>query len=276
MIELPEAATIARQLERELPGKRSVSADTGSSPHKWVFYTPDRRQLEKTLRGRTVGGATSVGRGIHVGLSGGLTLVVDDFGGRVLYHRPGEQIPTKYHLAVRFDDDSCVTVAVQGWGFIGLLAGRPLREHIQKRAAGLSPVGRGFTLKRFYGLFADCGDQGKEPIKTFFTSGKNVAGIGNGYLQDVLFRAGIDPRRKVAEITAQERRALYKAVKETIRQAVSLNGRECERDLYGKPGKYKPLMDRRAQGNPCPACGAPVEKIQYLGGSCYVCPTCQR
>lgn len=182
MIELPEAVTIAKQIKSQLRGRRILSGDTGTSPHKWVFYTPERRQLEKKLSGKTVGDAAAVGRGIHVALSGGLTLVVDDFGGRVLYHQPGSRVPKKYHLLVRFDDDSLLTVAIQGWGFIALLTGRQVREHIRKRAAGLAPVGRGFTLKRFAALFESCEDRDKQRIKTFFTNGKNVAGIGNGYL----------------------------------------------------------------------------------------------
>ena len=276
MIELPEAVTIAKQMKSEVAGKRAVSCTTGTSPHKWVFYRPDRQQLERKLAGRTVADVTSVGRGIHVAMDRGLTLVVDDFGGRVFYHDPGSRPPKKYHLLIRFDDDSFVTVAIQGWGFLALLTEKQLREHVRNRASGLCPFGRGFSFKRFDALFKHCEDKEKDSIKTFFTNGKNVAGIGNGYLQDILFRAGVDPRRKVAEIAARERKALYEALRETMKQAVSLNGRECERDIYGKPGKYQPLMDRSAKGKPCPACGTPIEKINYLGGSCYICPTCQR
>ncbi len=275
MIELPEAVTIAKQLTRELRGKRAVAADTGTSPHKWVFYTPQRSQLEKKLTGKTVSEATSVGRAINLALGPRLTLVLDDFGGRVLYHQPGDPPPKKCHLLVRFDDQSSLSVAIQGWGFIALLSPRQLREHISKRAAGLAPLGRGFTLKQFNDRLADCGDQAKDPIKTFFTSGKNIAGIGNGYLQDILFRAAVHPRRKVAQITAEDRKALHQAVRETISQAIALGGRECERDLYGRPGGYRPLMDRNTHGTPCPVCASPIQKIQYLGGSCYLCPTCQ-
>lgn len=112
-----------------------------------------------------------------------------------------------------------------------------------------------------------------DPVRT---NGRRVSGIGNGYLQDILFRAGIDPRRKVASITAEETHALYGSVKETLDQAISLNGRECERDLHGEPGRYTPVMDRFAKGKPCPTCGNPIQKISYLGGSCYICSACQK
>jgi formamidopyrimidine-DNA glycosylase len=64
-------------------------------------------------------------------------------------------------------------------------------------------------------------------------------------------------------------------VTDTISTAVSLGGRESERDLYGKPGNYRPLMDQHARGKPCSVCGWPIERISCLGGSCYVCPACQ-
>ena len=113
-------------------------------------------------------------------------------------------------------------------------------------------------------------------MKTFFTNGKSVAGIGNGYLQDILFRAKISPKRKIADITADEKKALHKAAKETIEKGIKQNGRTSERDIFDNPGSYTPVMDRYAVGKPCPDCGTVIQKISYLGGSCYICPSCQK
>lgn len=273
MIELPEAVTIARQLNKAVRGKRIVRASTGSSPHKWVFYKPGREELEKGLQRKTVSDATSTGRAVHLTVTSGRILTVDDFGGRITYHRAGERPPKKYHLLLGFEDESCLTVAIQGWGFIALDTKRQLDARSKPLATALAPVGRAFTLKGFKSRFGEASE--KDPIKTFFTNRRNVAGIGNGYLQDILFRAKIDPRRKVADIRNEEKVALHRAVGETVTQAIGLNGRECERDIYGQAGRYKPLMDRHAAGKPCPICGTTVQKMSYLGGSCYVCPKCQ-
>jgi formamidopyrimidine-DNA glycosylase len=273
MIELPEAVTIARQLEAAVRGKRIVSGSTGSSPHKWVFYEPGREMLEKRLRRNAVSGVTSTGRAIHIAVSSGRILTVDDFGGRVTYHSGGERPPKKYHLLIGFEDGSYLTVAIQGWGFIALDTKRQLDARTKSLATALTPVGRSFTLKRFKVRFEEADE--KDPIKTFFTNRKNVAGIGNGYLQDILFRAKIDPRRKAADIRKDEMAALHRAVRETVTQAIGLNGRECERDIYGQPGRYKPIMDRHTAGKPCPVCRSTVQKMSFLGGSCYVCPKCQ-
>ena len=102
-----------------------------------------------------------------------------------------------------------------------------------------------------------------------------VAGVGNGYLQDILFRAKIHPKRRVVDISEPERRALYDATRETLGQAAELGGRDTERDLYNKRGKYVRILDSRTKGNPCPECGTPIEKTQYLGGAAYFCPSCQ-
>ncbi|KPJ52044.1 hypothetical protein AMJ39_08730 [candidate division TA06 bacterium DG_24] len=278
MIELPEAATIARQLDEVLRGRRVVSGEAGVNPHKWVFYKPSRRVLGQRLPDKVIGGATAIGRGIHVKLRPKHVLLIDDFGGRVLYHRPEEKLPKKYHLLMRAEDESALTVAIQGWGFIGVLTERELRDWVKKRGTGaaVSPVGTAFTLGRFNDLFDHYEAKEKDSVKTFFTNGKSVAGIGNGYLQDILFRAKIDPRRKVSQIAKKERTALYRAVRDTIKSAISLHGRECERDLYGAPGGYMPVMDRHAAGKPCPECGTAIVKISYLGGSCYLCPACQK
>jgi len=77
------------------------------------------------------------------------------------------------------------------------------------------------------------------------------------------------------DIPEGERRTLYEAIRETLRQAVDLGVRDDERDLYNNPGKYRRILDRRAKGKPCPVCRTPIEKIRYLGGASYFCPSCQ-
>jgi formamidopyrimidine-DNA glycosylase len=112
-------------------------------------------------------------------------------------------------------------------------------------------------------------------VKYFVISKPGVWGVANGYLQDILFRARIHPRRHAALTTAQERASLYRAIKHTLRQAVKQGGRHSERDLYDRPGSYRRMLDAGMVGKPCPECGARIQKIQYLGGASYFCPRCQ-
>jgi formamidopyrimidine-DNA glycosylase len=62
----------------------------------------------------------------------------------------------------------------------------------------------------------------------------------------------------------------------TVSEAIQKGGRYDEVDLFNSPGKYTRLMDKRSVGCPCSVCGTAIEKMQYLGGACYYCPTCQQ
>lgn len=113
-------------------------------------------------------------------------------------------------------------------------------------------------------------------VKYFLINEPGVCGIGNGYLQDVLFRAHLHPRRRLADISANERVRLHKAIRVTLSKAAELGGRSTEKDLYGRAGGYVPLMHSRTKGTLCPECGTAIKKISHLGGSCYLCPQCQK
>jgi len=112
-------------------------------------------------------------------------------------------------------------------------------------------------------------------IKYFMISKPGILGVGNGYLQDMLFKAKIHPRRRVVQITEAEKQALYQSIRDTLQKASELGGRDTERDLYDHPGGYVRIMDNRNAGKPCPECGMPIEKASYLGGAVYFCPKCQ-
>jgi formamidopyrimidine-DNA glycosylase len=275
MIELPEAVAIAAQLDQTLKGKRIVEGNAGNSLHKWVFYKPSGKKLEKLLPKKIIGEVTSIGRSIHIGLKPDEALIFDEFGGKLLYHDQGTKLPEKYHFFLKFEDGSFFTAAIQMWGFISTLKEWEQTKWTQLRANAISPADASFTVKRFNDLVEEYEDKEKDSLKTFFTNGKSVAGIGNAYLQDILFRAKLSPKRKVSDITANEQKALHGAVKDTIKQAIRQNGRSSERDIFDNPGKYSPIMDKNAKDKPCPNCGTVIQKISYLGGSCYICSSCQ-
>jgi formamidopyrimidine-DNA glycosylase len=104
---------------------------------------------------------------------------------------------------------------------------------------------------------------------------KYINGIGNGYLQDILYKAKIHPARKIPTLKSNERQQLYTSIQITLAEAVSQGCREDERDLYDHPGGYHRLMSNQSVGQPCPDCNTAIKKISYLGGACYLCPNCQ-
>jgi formamidopyrimidine-DNA glycosylase len=100
--------------------------------------------------------------------------------------------------------------------------------------------------------------------------------LGNSIAQDILFHARLHPRHPLDDLDQGQRQAFYRAIGETVHAVIAQGGRYDEVDLFGRSGGYSRLMDSKAAGRPCPACGQIVEKLQYLGGAYYVCPDCQR
>jgi len=275
MIELPEALIIARQMSQELAGKRIESGVRGNVPHKFAFYSGSAAEYEMILKGRAMGEVTGHGSAILARLEPDCTLVLGGGGERILYHPSASTLPKKHHLLLHYEDGAYLTVTVQGWGNVLLLREPELAEHPHAGVGRVSALSERFTWEYFQGLFRDLAPTSTKSIKFFIISEPGVWGVGNGYLQDILFRAKIHPRRRAIDLHEEEREALYGAIRETLRQAMDLGGRDTERDLYNQPGDYKRVMDRKSVGQPCPECGRPIEKIQYLGGACYLCPACQ-
>jgi formamidopyrimidine-DNA glycosylase len=275
MIERPEASIIARQMSKELKGKQIESGIRGNVPHKFAFYSRSAEEYEAILGGKTMGEATGHGSAILASVKPDYTLVLGGGGERILFHQSESTLPKKHHLLLHYQDDTYLTVTVQGWGNVLLLRQSELVEHPHVGEKRVSPLSNAFTFEHFQRLFGELEEEDSRSIKFFIISEPGIWGVGNGYLQDILFRARIHPKRRAIDIVEEERRALHKAIRETLKQAVDLGGRDTERDLYNRRGEYRRILDSKSAGKPCPECGTPVEKIQYLGGACYLCPSCQ-
>ena len=136
-----------------------------------------------------------------------------------------------------------------------------------------SPLSDQFDRAYFATLFGD--ETAKLSAKAFLATEQRIPGLGNGVLQDILWTARIHPRRKMAELSAEEIDGMFNAVVSVLRKMTAQGGRDTERDLFGYPGGYRTVLSRNTVGKPCPACGAMVKKEAYLGGSIYYCPGCQ-
>ncbi|NLD42100.1 MAG: endonuclease VIII [Chloroflexi bacterium] len=275
MIELPEAHTIAQQIEGTLGGKVIAAGLRGNTPHKFAFYSGTPEHYAEILAGKTVAGARAHGRCIVVDVEPGYALVLGEGGERILYHRDASTLPAKHHLLLSFTDGTHLSVSVQGWGAAQLVPRAELATRSQAGPERVSPLSDAFTLQAFNGLWDRLAPDDTSSVKYLAISKPGIWGLGNGYLQDVLFRAGLHPRRRALGLDADERRSLHEATVAVLREATALAGRDTERDLFNQPGGYTRVLDSTKVGTPCPVCGTPIEKTQYLGGACYFCPACQ-
>ncbi|MCL4419461.1 endonuclease VIII [Patescibacteria group bacterium] len=269
MIELPEALTIAKQISKDLKGKKIKYGNRGNSPHKFAFYNHSPEEYESILTGKTIGDSKGYGSLILTAIDPEYILILGGGGEKIILQQSEKTIPKKYQLLLQFEDDTYLTVTVQGWGFTQLKGKSEIGN------GGVSPISDEFTFEYFQRLFDDLREDDPRSAKYFIISKPGIWGVGNGYSQDILFRAKIHPRRRIIELTEYEKSALYEAIKDTMSQAVKLGGRDDESDLYNNKGGYKRILDSRTNGTPCQECGTTIEKISFLGGASYFCPNCQ-
>jgi len=275
MIELPEAITIARQMTEALKGKRIESAMRGNAPHKFAFYNRPPEDYAALLKGKTIGESVAHGSGIFAYAEPDYALFLGTGGERILFHQSEKTLPKKHQLLLHFEDGTYLTVTVQGWGSAMLFHRSEIAKHPYAGAQGVSPLSEAFTFEYFEGRFGEMRPDDPRNVKEFMISKPGIWGVANGCLQDILFLARIHPRRKIVTLSTAERRALYEATHEMLRQATEQGGRDTEYDLYNHLGQYKKILDARSAGQPCPRCGTAIEKISFMGGSAYFCPQCQ-
>jgi len=275
MIELPEATTIARQINTELIGKQIADGNRGNSPHKFAFYNRSPEEYAAILPGKTIGEASAVGPMILMPVEPGYTVVLGEGGERINHHSSAATLPKKYQLFLHFNDDSYLTVTVQGWGAAFLMDPLEVANHPYIHFDKPSPLSEAFTPDYFLGLFEALKPEEKSSVKFFMISKPGVLGVGNGCLQDILWYAKIHPRRRAVSLSLPERQALYTATRDTLQKMVAGGGRDGDYDLYDHPGSYRRILHSKAVDEPCPDCGAPIQKAAYLGGAIYFCPRCQ-
>jgi len=276
MFELPECVNLARQMGETLRGKVVKRGRLGNSPHKFVWYNRKPAEFERLTKGKKVGAATARGRWMFVPLEPGYVFVLGECGGHLLFHEAGAKLPAKYHLLFEFDDGSALSVYTQMWGAMELFEKGKEQERKYIKGMRPTPVDKEFTFSYFSQLVDELLEGEKRSVKGLLTQEQLIPGLGNSIAQDIMFRAGLHPRHPIAELSPAQRRRLYDAITKTVREVIAKGGRSDELDLFGKPGGYERVLSAKTVGKPCPECGAKIEKIAYLGGTCYLCPKCQQ
>jgi formamidopyrimidine-DNA glycosylase len=276
MFELPEIVTLARQINQALIGKTIRQGSQGNSPHKFVWYNHSHEEFAALTQGKTVGEAWARGRWLFIPFEPGYVFLLGECGGKALYHPSGANPPAKYHLLIAFEDGSFFSVTSQMWGALELYERGQENGRQYVKDMRPTPLDAGFTFDYFNELVDSLLAGEKRSVKALLTQDQLIPGLGNAIAQDILFNARLHPRHPLSELDADQRKALYAAIGDTLHAAIEQGGRYDEVDLFNRPGGYVRLMDKHALERPCPNCGKMVEKIAYLGGSCYVCPECQR
>ena len=277
-IELPEAKILAEQMNTEVRSKR-VKAYHLQNYEKLQEIGMLNKNIESfnQLVDGEIESVVSRGNGIRVKLDNETNLILaPEYGGTISYHTSEKTVPKKFHLKVDFADGTALTVRLASMGLIHAVKDTDLeRSYIYRRDFNLevaSPIDKEFTVERFSRLLAD-NNRMLKPVLV----GKDavVVGLRNSAFQDILYRAGLHPKRKASELSREENRALYDSIKLVLRERIRLNGKDQFSDLYGNQGGYTPSMGPNMKQQTCPTCGTQIEKLSLGGGHVYLCPKCQ-
>jgi formamidopyrimidine-DNA glycosylase len=113
-------------------------------------------------------------------------------------------------------------------------------------------------------------------VKAFLATEQRFPGIGNGVLQDILFTAGIHPKRKLNTLSIAEQDKLLSCTVSVLRSMTDEGGRNTEKDIFGQPGRYQMKLSKNTLSTGCMQCKGDIIKESYLGGTIYYCPNCQK
>ncbi len=281
MLELPETTALAHQITDRLSGRAVTSVFGATQKHKLTWFAGDPAEYPALLVGRKIVRADGHGPFLDIVLegdgdnAGDVHLALSD-GVIPRYHAPGAAVPGNYQLLVTLDDGGFLVFSVAMYGGIQAFTGVLDNPYYKGALAKTSPLTGAFDEAYFDALLdATLAAKPSSSAKAFLATEQRVPGLGNGVLQDILFRARINPRRKIATLTPAERRTLFESVKTTLREMTDGGGRDTERDLFGTPGGYRTILSKNTWTDPCPECGATIVKEPYLGGAVYYCPRCQ-
>ena len=274
MIELPEARVIARDLRKEILGKKIVSIGGNFTDHKFTFYLGDPTGYDEKLAGKSVTGIIDRNFYIEIEIEDYLLIMRD--GANIRYFASGQDHPKKSKLLVEFDDGSFINVTTSMYACIGLLDKNsdPENKYYALELSGIGALDKEFSRDYFKSLLHE--KTLKLSTKAFLATEQRILGIGNGVVQDILFNAKLHPKRKMSSLQEKDIDALYDSVINTLNKMREQGGRDTEKNIYGTDGGYETILCSKTYKNGCPVCHSEIRKEQYLGGSIYYCPNCQR
>jgi len=284
MPELPEVETIRRQLEPELRGRRIERLEVLDP--RWTRPV-DPKGLEREVSGRTIAGMRRRGKYLLLDLDGGVTLVMHlRMTGNLLLVDEGDLVAAGDESEYRATEDPYLRAR------FSLDDGRELRfsdarrfgeafvlgtDVIEERFAGrvgIEPFSDQFTAEAIERLAAGR----RVPLKSFLLDQAGIAGVGNIYADEALWRAKLHPLSPAGSMRHEHAEALRAGVLEALRVGLDEGGASVD-DYLDSRGERGSMQDEflvhRREGKPCLRDGTPIRRILVSGRSTYFCPSCQ-
>ncbi|HXR30912.1 MAG TPA: bifunctional DNA-formamidopyrimidine glycosylase/DNA-(apurinic or apyrimidinic site) lyase [Solirubrobacterales bacterium] len=287
MPELPEVETVCRQIEPQIEGRWIDSLEV--LDERWCKPTLPA-ELAEEVAGAKIVGLGRRGKYLLLGLAGGRTLVMhlrmtgnlilvegerklDPSGGMRLYEN--ERSVSERHLRARFrldDGRQLWFTDPRRFGEAFLIADAELDRRFEQ--LGIEPFSEEFTPAALAGMATGR----TAPLKSFLLDQRHVAGVGNIYADEALFRARLHPLSPAGSMKPEHHEALRDGVVAALEAGIERGGASIDdyRDGRGEKGTMQEeFLVHTREGLPCPRCETSVARIVVSGRSTYYCPSCQ-
>lgn len=271
MPELPEVEVIRRALAPHLEGRRIVRAEL--TERRLTRRDGGFATLARAVTGRTIRAVRR--RGKHLLLVLGERALVIRLGmtGQLLWADCEAGLPCDRHVHARLLLEGGGALAYRDIRKFGEMFLLPAAELDTRLRLGIEPLVPGFTVDALRAL---CRRSTK--IKPLLLDQRRVAGIGNIYADEALFRAGIRPTRPASSLRADELTALREAIRDVLKAGIRHRGSSIANfcDPHGRPGRFAERHQvYRKQGQRCPRCGVTIARILLGQRGTHFCPGCQ-
>ncbi len=274
MPELPEVETVVRGLAKPLLNRRLARVEQRCEKLRWPLPENFAGRLEGrrvvNLRRRAKFILADLDDGmiwlIHLGMSG--RIFIDDEDGRPVGKHDHVVIETDTGQRIIYEDH-------RRFGMMDLIPAGGEENHPLLRELGPEPLGNQFDAQSLGAALSER----RTPIKAALLDQRTIAGLGNIYVSEALYRAGISPRRLAKSIPGKRAERLVPAIRETLLDAISAGGSSL-RDYVQASGELGYFQHQFAvygrEDAPCKRCARPIKRIVQSGRSSFFCGHCQR
>jgi formamidopyrimidine-DNA glycosylase len=270
--ELPEVETIRRHLAPHVQDRSVTGLEVRDA--RWSLPLGPERIVDAVI-GRRVERLARRGKYLIWELEDEVFLLLHlRMTGTLLLDPPGVPAHTRVRLDLDAGAHQVAFVDPRRFGTGELAVGRRALDAFLDARLGVEPFDPAFTGRHLRALTR----RSRAPIKAFLLDQRKIAGVGNIYADEALFRAGIHPLRPAHRLTPRQCEMLRDAVVASLRAGVEAKGATIDdfRHPDGVQGSFQDqFLVHRRESLPCPSCGRPVSKLRAAGRGTYVCETCQ-
>lgn len=276
MPELPEVEVIRRGLQKHLPG-RTVTTITWSG--KNLRITMPYKQLQDSIEGEKILTVDRKAKYLLLRMGSGSVLIIHlGMTGKTGIFTVGQAKAKHDHLCLSLDNNMEIRLndtrrfgSVEVWPQETAITD----ERIFSESQGVEPFSRDFTGERL----ARIAIKKTQSVKTFLMDSRRIAGVGNIYANETLFRAGIAPDTPAGKLKLRQWQGLAEQCQQILSAAIEAGGSTVSDFINssGEPGYFQlQLQVYGKENSPCQLCGTTIRKTMIGGRATFFCPVCQR